>query len=342
MSFNCVKCFIENGDYNYNFENECDVEEYISKDTYDKYFIYRATDKQYTDSLYENGKKFAESIASNAMFSTLADCDGSGITGNSKLIHDIYEKLWSWNKGKDTFGKLSLGPWTCDFGGDTMNSVQTLLDMIIADIIYKPENVMLKDKKFPRGKVSIRYMLEIISVDCTRERLYDELNKIDGLKEYMKQYHSLGNFCLVPAQFNRWRGFNGAIKDNWSLSLKYLKKNGWANDFNISDFNKYINFFFLWDYYKNNDVCIIDAENDYLKYIEDSNNFMHRRGKFIFMLLHLYEVLGENDFRKMQKEIFLKEKVYTDYNEVIKIIGEYLVKDNRSNAWSIVNKTCIK
>lgn len=106
--------------------------------------------------------------------------------------------------------------------------------------------------------------------------IFSEVNTLS------RRCHQLGNFVLVPAYFNGWRGFNSSIQDRMDLSLsvlnrieneqdeknsfcfktefrKRIKKNtdsnweiarktfaGWRK----SKFTNYINLFFLWDYVK--------------------------------------------------------------------------------------------
>lgn len=91
----------------------------------------------------------------------------------------------------------------------------------------------------------------------------------DELEELCRYEHTLGNFCLVPANFNRNRANKGNCWDRWDYSVQYLKDKQFgfkdhlalrAEDKKKSadtyfrgfdkekDFNRYINTMFLWDY----------------------------------------------------------------------------------------------
>lgn len=131
----------------------------------------------------------------------------------------------------------------------------------------------------------------------------------DKVDELCRVVHQLGNFVLVPAYFNGFRGLDEDINDCMDSSLCYLKKYNFELEERIQlklskeekkafvkghfagweskNFNKYINIFFLWDYvYANEDKyyvrnlkCdskgedgIISKDDNELKYKVTSEN----------------------------------------------------------------------
>lgn len=166
------------------------------------------------------------------------------------LTGEIYNTLWGWSKEKGNFRIASYFDEKMLFGGDTMNSVQTTMDLLIekspemgkkSDRFKEYKEFNLKGKQ----KISNRYIFWLFR-QCQKdlEKLEDQNV---SFSDYCIYTHSIGNFCLVPAGFNIGRA--GKTKDYWDLSLAILKKEGYENGgFGKDQFNKYINTFFLWDY----------------------------------------------------------------------------------------------
>lgn len=324
MAYNNIEDFLKGDPANYNFEFECDVQEYIQLPTFDRYLTYKATDPKGKNSAYDSGKQFATEIIQSGKYSELGDCDGSGEKGNVNLIHDIYLKLWKWEKGIDTFGDIQGDDFKCQFGGETMNSMQTILNDVVKNIVYKDENVHLLNKKI--GNVSINYMLGLYGDDECKQDFINKVDSIEYISEYANCYHTIGDFVLVPRGFNRWRGFNGKIKDYWHLSLGILKERGWEDNFNfegntIEDYYRYINYFYLWDYVDlfGNYIDLLQSDNDNKKYFSKTViKFIKRRSIFIVTMLRLQLILGEVAYIKLRNDLFLKnDGVYDDYDEVI-------------------------
>lgn len=144
------------------------------------------------------------------------DCDSWN--GTCELTDEIYETLWEYKRG-----------------GDTMNSFATTL------IIYS--KLEYEDSK------SCKSCKEKYETDKTYR---EDIEKTFGC--YAKAVSSMGNFVLVPNRFNGFRGKSRFLQDYWDKSLYYLqqaaKDDHWL--FSLS-FNKYINYFFLWDYVDGSD-----------------------------------------------------------------------------------------
>lgn len=319
MAFNNVENFLESEcPYNYNFEFECDIKEYTKLSPIARYITYTATTADALKSAYPMGRKFAETI--HDTYSDLADCDGSQNDGNNQLIRDIYKKLWGWNKDNDTFGSLRLEKFSCRFGGETMNSMKYPLNDIAADSVYNDSAL----KK--RGFLSANHLINLFAQDELRPKLIYVLENVDGLVEYINSYHTLGNFTLVPAGFNGFRGFsaayNGAkINDYWDLSLRLLQDEGYSDTFSPDDFVRYVNLFFLWDYIdENSKPKSLKDDKDKTKFYTLCTEYIKRRGIFMTAMLKLQAVIGE-EYNIIVESVFSEPShIYRGYDEVLELI----------------------
>ena len=260
------------------------------------------------------------------------DCDNSN--DSCALTGEIYSKLWGWKKNTtDSFGCLHNGDYlngnlNIEYGGDTMNSVQTSLNKF--------------KKEFTDTDCEIRDKCIFSEIDCK-------------FREFISIYHTIGNFILVPSGFNSRRG----AEDYWDSALEKLK-NGWEDKFkgDINDkdnFNSFINYFFLWDYVtvKNCEYLVdnlfIESMNsitrdktDETTYELDKSNrngntihiftknatyCIKRRSLFMIFMLKLEENIGSNNYNELRMAIFSKNvKCYDSYSQVIETIKKYLEK----------------
>lgn len=336
----------------YNFEEESDISVYLKSSTFERYFIYKAVaNPNCKNSVYESGKAFAVKYQDSEVYKTLADCDGTGSKIPQKylcvLAREVYRTLWGWKdipaierrnmdynlNEKERFGKCKLQELGM-MGPDTMNSAQTLVNDIIRDIVSKEENADLS--KVRKGNFSLNYILELFANKTYNIKMIDELEKVDKLKEYLDEYHKIGNFVLVPAYFNPYRAT--IVNDYWYSSLALLKEKNeewfFRNEkitWNKDNYNLYINFFFLWDYLDEKGK-VIDytgiLKTDRSKYLEEMINKIKRRSNFMVMLLKLYNFMGLEAYEQMRNNIFIKaEEIYPGYDKVVKSIKEY-ISDN--------------
>lgn len=147
----------------------------------------------------------------------LFDCDSWN--GTCDLTTEIYTVLW-----RDA-------PWPADmskdrFGGDTMNSFAITFNALASE----------RDT-------------------CSSYVQYENSpGKFDVLEEYAKRTGCIGNFVLVPKDYNRDRGLSKLLCDYWDLSLDNLRRNrdarDWLDGVDMT-FYEYVNAFFLWDYVDN-------------------------------------------------------------------------------------------
>lgn len=287
--------------WEYNFEFECEDEEYKQLEPVERYFAYKITPG---NTVYE---KVNDYIDKHRRYLKIYDADGSGKCFYS-LVHDIYNKLWGWERSNETFGNIKgdIQDWDSEafWGCDTMNSVQTILNSFAQQLLESISG--LPELK---GKFSFNYILECW---LSNQNFKNCLNREQKFKNFLNAYHTLGNFVLVPAGFNGQRGTSlkygeRKIDDYWDLSLEYLKGNGYG-DFKSEDFNKYINYFFLWDYVKKDySVKPLSPKdpiniNKMKKFFETATDRIYRRGKFMTAML-IIQSEGEEIYSNIQKEL---------------------------------------
>ncbi|MBD5129534.1 MAG: hypothetical protein HDT43_06375 [Ruminococcaceae bacterium] len=320
MAYNSIEKFLENP-WEYNFEFECGDEEYANLDALERYFIYKITPG---NTVYDGVNSF---IDKHSQLLNIYDADGSGKCFYP-LIHSIYEKLWGWERNEVTFG--TIGSWESEvlWGSDTMNSVQTVLNSLAKQLADD-----INDLPTKKGHFSFNYIMECWLLN---NEFKDRLNQQQKFKDYINAYHTLGNFVIVPAGFNGFRGTNKSLCDYWDLSLDYLQKNEYG-DFNPdSHFTKYINFFFLWDYvskgdgeYTVRDISPRDMKNkdEFVGFFNKAIGFINRRGIFMTAMLKLAaDEKYRETYQKLQADIFSKNDIcYEGLNDVIERIKAHAI-----------------
>lgn len=343
---------------NYNFEFENDIDYFGNLQTFDRYFIYRATNSNSKDTVYAHGWEFAKWALQN--YPGLKDCDGCGTDNKVCLLsRDIYKILWGWDlkefKEDERHKSNSINSnETRDFdvnemGPDTMNSVQNMLDILVENKITN-EYSYLDVRQLKTWNFSINFMLELYANETTNKPFLNMLDSIPFLKEYIDAYHTLGNFCLVPKAFNNFR--NMKVKDNWAASLKMLK-NKTKNDkwiaqeheiiWDSNNFVKYINFFFLWDYVNDGEPIQLNYDNQ--EFMQKTVKFIKRRGIFMVAMLRI-----ANEYQDIYKEI---QQMFLDNTAIFNNYGDVFyekieitknndkVKELLSEAQSLINKITI-
>lgn len=337
--------------WEYSFEKQCTTNDYDKNEPLDRYFIYKATGVKESGKApeFKNGIEFCKE--SRDKYGNIPDCDGSG--GDCKLVIELYEKLWCWEEGackRNTLLKLNNKTFGENkFGGDTINSVQTSMGKLVEHLIslsseesklfYKKGQYWDKEKGcYKQAKPqSIIYCLELYKCDGFVQKLKETF---DVLEKYVGAYHSLGNFVLVPAYFNGKRAI--PTSDFWDSSLAWLKKDGFG-DFKAGDFNKYINYFFLWDYVNGDDgngkykIQKLFESHDKIEqgiwtnvtseeaeeFMKKAINLIERRGIFMTAMLRLKDQIGD-DYNDLREKVFETNAVYSGYAEVIEEIVKWL------------------
>ena len=248
-------------------------------------------------------------------------------------------------------------------GGDTLNSVQTTLNCYLEALkdqqeIYRQQ--LLPNPKDPEkpGNASIRFCLQLYQLFGKDFR--KQLAGKEELSRLIQLTHTMGNAVLVPAGYNYYRGRAKQICDYADLSLYNLLHNcdGKSGRFLGEDEEtrkrngiKYINFSFLWDYVKKTEdstyevlpfcdshklkiqtwavMDVWDEKNVLPKKEEleelcgNINSKIARRGRFMMAMLEISMKYPEV-YGSLMREVFLTERVYEGYEEVIEAIREKL------------------
>lgn len=311
--------------HKYNFEFECENEEYIKMDSLKRYFTYKATAKNCRNSGYENGKRFA--INAFDMLGELPDCDGSGDaqTPICCLTRSIYRILWSWQDydgNIERYGMIEQDIFD-KMGPETMHSAQTAINEIVCSVLSNENgDEYLKHKK---GNVSINYILELYSNPETKQIFIRDLKEIPFLEEFLCAYHTIGNFILVPSYFNPYRAT--IVNDYWDKSLSMLreKRDVWTYQtrgcsheiaWDRKNFMKYINLFFLWDYIEEEgEIVEIFEQGQWSSFFRKAIELIYRRGIFICTMLKVND-LNKDYYIEMKNKVFNSDKIYRGYKEV--------------------------
>lgn len=214
--------------------------------------------------------------------------DADNSLGTCSLMREIYSKLWGATAEYSNFVTIKdcfdEDEKKVLFGGDVYNSLQTSIGLPKKECI----------KMYVNAPKKLRHLL------C-------------NMQEIMKVSHVLGNFGLVPAYYNSYRGKNGTIKDYLDRSLLELRENGFNyldilieknrsaekkrdleafthkkkslyRDFETSDYIKYINMMFLWDMHTEGNE-IRDISSNVQIWSEIVPKIIIRRSLFMAMML---------------------------------------------------------
>lgn len=131
------------------------------------------------------------------------------------LNQEIYQTLWG--KTERSASALAFCKAEEIIKGETMNSVQTMLNQMFIMLADKYGLTLLKG----RWKWSLNACLKLYEADAEKlERIVEE---IDGTEDFLKVAYTIGNFIPWPANCNGPRG-SGPVKDYWDLTLYCIKK----------------------------------------------------------------------------------------------------------------------
>ena len=306
--------------------------------TYDmrKEYIY---EKRYVSNRKIYGKIFESSgllssddsekyITYKALTEKPCNFDADNSRGTCKLMGEIYNKLWGALNQYSNFVTISAFP-SLDgksllFGGDVYNSLQTTINTI------------------PECNSKQKCLQEYIA----NPKKFKELIQEHGMNDVLKVSHILGNFGLVPAYFNGYRGKDSKIQDYLDKSLSVLLDKGFNyieilieknksvfkrnnpitfaeqqkktyRAFLPSDFVKYINTMFLWE------MCSVENKinnisSDIEKWKKVVPLIVQRRSLFMAMMLYL-SVKHKEAHNKIMNLIIESDDILT-YKMVFEII----------------------
>jgi hypothetical protein len=326
MPYNNVDALLKSGKnvdeiVYYDFKNE---NENISQGKHNIDFWIEYRKMNYNKNNKENNKKITKKIW---------DCDGSG--RNSKdtcsLSRDIYKVIWGWENKIESSCKCTSSFYNSCMEPDSMNSyfkiLTRVIDLVEPDgkkdyfqIVNKSHHVQKRHwSKKDIGEWGGEFFKDLVEKVRKNKEVGCLLNK------FAKLTHTMGNFVLVPAGFNKGRVRSTA--DYWDLSLKILKTDSdWIPP---EFFQKYINTFFLWDYVDENyEIKLFFKEHGFKKlqpsnieeaveFLQKVTKFIVRRGYFMLAML-MVKTKFEEKYTKILNEISNINKA--DMEEALKII----------------------
>ena len=349
MGYDRIEIFVKNEEkpYEYCLDFEYGNSAYEALNPIERYLAYKSTgvkvdkDKQNLS----NAEKFC--LHSLNTYGDIPDCDGSD--GKNVLTLDVYKKLWNWEKGYYSSGVISTPNFQGEFGGDTMNSMQTTFNALMGYALSKSENSNLR--QYQKNNYSFMDCLQIYC-NYPKELLF-ELQKETDFIRFADLYHTIGNMVLVPRRFNSGR--YGKTFDFWDSSLVWLKNDGFSYGnqllFDKCNFTKYINYFYLWDYVEsvngeyrvkplfnshsniengNVDNSLpwtnISNEQDLKQFLKNACENISKRGSFMSILMRLRSAdnpklkeISDEYFNIIQGD-FLNNVHMDGYNDAVTIL----------------------
>lgn len=273
--------------------------------------------------------------------------DPDNSTGKCKFTRDLYSKLWGFEKcPRSNFGEISAfkeEQKKIIFGGDCLNSLQTSINAMSGYTTIKCINKMVEDK----------------------ETFLNEMENSE-IANLFKVSHAPGNFGLVPAYFNGFRGRNSDIKDYLPQSLFYLmnmldekislnrNQKKYIQKYPIGKFKKYVNTMFLWDlvkYESDGSISVINYSGDTISSSESNykimelsdwakgaERFIRRRGIFMGAMLYA-SYFHHEDFKKITEALYvddIKVNNTQDGSEAVNEDGK--PKDGYEAAFELITK----
>ena len=259
-------------------------------------------------------------------------------------------------------------------GGDTLNSVQTTLNCYLEALkdeqeIYRQQ--LLPNPRDPKkpGNASIRFCIQLYWLFGK-----DFIKQLAGKNElscFIGLTHTAGNLALMPAGYNGYRGGAKQLHDYSDLSIYNLLHNcdgksakyfGEDEETRKRNVTMFINFSFLWDYVKKAEdgtyevlpLCdshklkmqtwavmnVWDKENvlphkeELEELCRNINNKIARRGRFMMAMLEI-SIKYPDVYSLLMQEVFLSERVYGGYGEVIEVISKKL-RTSTADAYAVV------
>ena len=349
MGYDRIETFVKNEEkpYEYCLDFEYGNSAYEALNPIERYLAYKSTgvkvDKDKPN--LSNAEKFC--LHSLNIYGDIPDCDGSD--GRNALTLDVYKKLWNWEKGYYSSGVISTPNFQGEFGGDTMNSMQTTFNALMGYALSKSENSNLRQCQ--KNNYSFMDCLQIYC-NYPKELLF-ELQKEPDFIRFADLYHTIGNMVLVPRRFNSGR--YRKTFDFWDSSLVWLKNDGFSYGnqllFDKRNFTKYINYFYLWDYvesvngeyrvkplfnshsniengnvYNSLPWTNISNEQDLKQFLKNACENISKRGSFMSILMRLRSAdnpklkeISDEYFNIIQGD-FLHNVHMDGYNDAVTIL----------------------
>lgn len=169
--------------------------------------------------LFKNAHKIVKKIVDD--YGDVIDADSK-----SEFLQDIYEYLWN-KLAHSTILKAdgSIQGETLNSAATTLNKYYEFLESELDGCLEKTETehykreIMITEKGTPQP-ISKKFILSKYLVEKDSS-IIKELLKSESLEDFLKHYHTLGNFMPVPRDCNGPRGCS-EVKDYWDLTLLHI------------------------------------------------------------------------------------------------------------------------
>lgn len=226
------------------------------------------------------------------------DCDGSGEGKREEnycdLVRQIYRAVWGWQDIE--------------------------IDINGIEFVKRYAKTYLSDK--------LLFGPETMNSFLTTYKQFEKCNQNDNEFYYLRNLWAnivgrIGNMTLTYQGFNKYIAY-----DYWDLKLKYqylenVKLNETAK-------NRYVNFFFQWDYVKINgnryeykefwelhETKYLPNNVEIIKdYIKKIDTYTLKRGLFLCALLKIISTCNE-DYYKIRDSVFISDELFDSFISVI-------------------------
>lgn len=211
----------------YDFSEEKASSEYQELDGIDKFFAYmmvmKKTDFEYLDNYNDIGQKYFKDAYDKILLNTNKYGEVIDADSESELLKNIYRNLFAVDK------YLGIKE-NDDIFGETLNSTNTTLNRLyeIIENDFKEEKekrtsmkvkIKIKEKEiYIPVSISIKFIIAKYLNEKENSNVLKELLSYKELEEFVKIYHTIGNFMPIPYGCNGPRG-TGVVKDYWDLTL---------------------------------------------------------------------------------------------------------------------------
>lgn len=177
----------------YDFTNDEASENYINldQDNIEKALVYMALWRE-SNFTKECQKKGYKSNPDSERYST--------------ILQEVFKILWNGENLEECLNSTNI------ILGDTMNSLNTTLKVLYEKCIETEER-----KK--EREITTKYILNEYSKK--KENIKNKLKNVKGLENFLKMYHTLGNYLPFPVGCNSQKGIQ-PLNDYMDLTLKHI------------------------------------------------------------------------------------------------------------------------
>ncbi len=132
---------------------------------------------------------------------------------NNGLLKDIYKEMWD-----DEILKFCTADGKEKYYSDTMTSVQGLINSFYKKVFSAENNSRVKIADF-----SFELFKEMYESPSKNKVFKNCFIDNDTISNFIKHYHTLGNYIPVPFGFNKARSGAYASHDMWDITLMKIR-----------------------------------------------------------------------------------------------------------------------